>query len=262
MSIFLLTTIKALYGRSHNECAFPGCSSPVIEDTGTVTAEICHIRATSPRGPRYDPHQTPKERNSVDNLVLMCGRHHKIIDTEVRKYTVPELLKIKKEHEGRGPALTLPDTEQVARKIMESYARISVIGNSGNVAIQSPGAIQANSITFKTTRTRVSIQPPSGSVGANRAMVAYCEYLIDRYKKYKIADKTGKGDFKHHLIYQAIQRKFGASWKLVDEGHFPHLVEFLQQRIDKTIIGKNNRKRSHQSYRTFDAWMQDSERID
>lgn len=93
-------------------------------------------------------------------------------------------------------------------------------------------------------------------------MAAYCEYLIDRYQKYQSGDKTGKGDFKYQAIHQAIKRKFGASWKLVDEVHFPRLVEFLQLRIDKTIIGKINRKISHQNYRTFDAWIHDSERID
>ena len=74
MTAPLLTTIKALFARSRNRCAFPDCSVPLTEESDTVTAEICHIRALSPRGPRYDRNQTPEERNSAANLVLMCGR--------------------------------------------------------------------------------------------------------------------------------------------------------------------------------------------
>lgn len=250
-----LSTIKALFARSHNQCAFPGCSVPIVEDTGTVTAEICHIRSLRPRGPRYDKNQTPEERNSAANLILMCGRHHKIIDTEIRKYTSATLLKIKQEHEGRGFAEISPAGTQVAQQLLSHYTQIAVTGNRGNVAIQSPGAIQAKSITIKNTRTKLSVEPPAGSIGAVRAKTAYCQHLIDRYQEYQRADWTGKSKFKYAAIHVAIKKNFGTSWKLLDEEQFEELVAYLQKRIDSTIIGKNNRAKGYSNYRFFDAWL-------
>ncbi len=252
-----LATIKVLFARSHNQCAFPNCLSPVVEDTDTVTAEICHIRALSPGGPRYDKSQTPEERNLVANLVLMCGRHHKIIDTEARKYTATVLLKIKEAHEESGPAKIIPRADHVAKQLLLNYTHINVIGNSGNVAIQSPGAIQAKSITFKNTRTRVSVAPPMGSIGADRAITAYCQHLIDRYQDYQKADWTGKTDFKYQAIHAALKREYG-TWKLLDESRFHEVVAFLQKRIDATLIGKRNRAKGHPNYSSFETWQRDS----
>jgi hypothetical protein len=42
-------TIKKLFALSGNICAFPGCQSPIVESAGTVTGEICHICAKSPK---------------------------------------------------------------------------------------------------------------------------------------------------------------------------------------------------------------------
>ncbi len=250
-----LATFKALFAKSHNRCAFPGCSSPLVEDTGTVTAEVCHIRALRPRGPRYDKDQTPEQRNAAANLVLMCGRHHKVIDTETRKYTTAVLLKIKRDHEEQGIVEITPKVARVAQELLDNYTQIHVTANSGNVAIHSPGAIQAKSLTIKTTRTKLSVEPPVGSIGASRAKVAYCQYLIDRYQEYQKGDKTGKSDYKYQAIHNALKRTFSTHWKLLDEAKFEEVVAFLQRRIDGTILGKLNRSKGHPNYRSFDVWQ-------
>ena len=90
-----LSTIKRLYAMSGNVCAFPGCQVPIVEAAGTVTGEICHIKAQSPQGPRYDTKQTEEERHSYENLILLCRRHHKVVDTEADIYDVPALKEIK-----------------------------------------------------------------------------------------------------------------------------------------------------------------------
>ncbi|TBV00008.1 hypothetical protein DNJ95_02265 [Stutzerimonas kirkiae] len=183
----------------------------------------------------------------------MCGRHHKIIDTETRKYTTAMLLRIKQEHEEQGFAEISPTGARVAQQLLANYTQITVIGNHGNVAIQSPGAIQARSITIKNTRAKLSVAPPAGSIGAARAKVAYCQHLIDRYQEYQKADWSGKSDFKYAAIHIALKRTFGASWKLLDEEQFDELVAYLQKRIDATIIGKRNRARGHPNYSSFEV---------
>ena len=51
-------TVRRLFALSGNMCAFPGCSLPVVESAGTITGEICHIKARSKDGPRYDAAQS------------------------------------------------------------------------------------------------------------------------------------------------------------------------------------------------------------
>lgn len=251
-----LANVKALFARSRNRCAFPGCSCPVVEESGTITGEICHIRALNSRGPRYDRMQTPAERNSAANLLLMCGRHHKIIDTETRKYTPPALLAIKKQHEGRGIAEISPQAARIAERLLQNFLQIPVVSNGGNVAIQSPGAVQTTtSITFKNTRTRVTVAAPAHSIGASREKVAYCQHLIDRYQDFQKSDRTGKSNFKYAAIHVALKRIFGAPWKLLVEEQFPEVVEYLHRRIDATIIGKINRAKGHPNYSSFQAWQ-------
>jgi hypothetical protein len=248
-----LPSVKALFARSKNRCAFPECTSPVVEDSGTVTAEICHIRALKERGPRYDKTQTSEERNATANLILMCGRHHKIIDTETKKFTTPALLAIKRAHEEQGVAEISPQAARVAQQLLANYLQISIIGNSGNIAIHSPGVVQAKSVTFKNTRTKVSLAPPENSIGAARAKVAYCQHLIDRYQEYQKSDRTGKSEFKYAAIHVALKRTFGTQWKLLDEEQFSEVVAYLQRRIDATIVGKLNRANGHPNYSSFEA---------
>ena len=85
-------------------CAFPGCTAPIVDtEHGVVTGEICHIKARSPEGPRYDPNQSTSERDGYENLMLMCGPHNKIIDDRATRdgFTVEMLQGYKRQHESR-----------------------------------------------------------------------------------------------------------------------------------------------------------------
>src|SRR5438309_7582114 len=90
----------ALFTLSGNECAFPDCIAPMFADD-TIVGQICHIRAQSPGGPRYDPSLTAEEVHAIANLILLCGRHHKTVDDHPDEYTPNELLKMKINHEWR-----------------------------------------------------------------------------------------------------------------------------------------------------------------
>jgi tetratricopeptide (TPR) repeat protein/DNA polymerase III delta prime subunit len=92
-------TIKLLFAQSGNRCAFPGCPERLTYNNDTVLAEICHIEGYSPESARYNPAMTTKERNSLENLVLMCAKHHKIIDEHPDEYPTKRLQQIKKKHE-------------------------------------------------------------------------------------------------------------------------------------------------------------------
>jgi len=85
-----------------NRCAFPECSIPIIDHSAnTILAEVCHICARKPRGPRFDERQSDEERHGFDNLILMCGVHHKLIDApeNLERFSTDILLQMKAEHE-------------------------------------------------------------------------------------------------------------------------------------------------------------------
>lgn len=116
-------TLRLLYAHSGNCCAYEGCHNPIFEDDGTLTGECCHIEAYSKDGPRYNEQQTDEERNGYDNLVLMCHRHHKIIDSHPEQYTVERLNIIKKTHENKYSAQHLEATDTMLRLLQKDSER-------------------------------------------------------------------------------------------------------------------------------------------
>lgn len=127
-------TLKRLFGKSGNRCAFPGCSNSLVDDDGTVIGEVCHIRGRRPDAQRYDPDQSPEERHGFDNLILLCGTHHTVIDADARAYSVERLTAMKHDHESSGALV--PDGQAAA-------AAISV-HQSGGITAQSVAVETAN----------------------------------------------------------------------------------------------------------------------
>lgn len=84
-------TIKKLFALSGNRCAFPDCPNPVIQPgkegaDAIVLGAISHISAASDRGPRANSKLTVKQRNSVENLIILCPTHHAIVDGQHEAY--------------------------------------------------------------------------------------------------------------------------------------------------------------------------------
>lgn len=107
-----LPTKKRLFALSSNRCAFPRCTATLV-DGDTVVGKICHIKGARPGSARYDRDQSAVERHGFDNLMLMCGRHHDVIDDDEEAYSVERLLKMKADHEGR--ATPIADELQTKR---------------------------------------------------------------------------------------------------------------------------------------------------
>ena len=112
--------MRLLYAHSGNRCAYPNCHAPIFEEDGLLTAECCHIKAFSPGGPRYDAAQTDEERNSGENLILLCTRHHRIVDADEQTYTVDLLREYKQKHEQQYSANVLKLTDEQLRYLQMS----------------------------------------------------------------------------------------------------------------------------------------------
>ncbi|WP_297596214.1 hypothetical protein [Mycobacterium sp.] len=102
------STVRRLYALSMNRCAYLDCPTQIVTpETGAIVGEVCHIRSQSVGGPRYLASQTDEERHGFENLILMCGNHHKEIDTPANLaiYTEEWLFDTKRTHEEKAREL-------------------------------------------------------------------------------------------------------------------------------------------------------------
>ncbi len=92
---------KKLWGRSGNICSFPACNIELVPEqrANRVIGEEAHIKGEKPVAPRYDSTQSPEDRDSYENHILLCPTHHTEIDSAPEKWTVDILLQIKTKHE-------------------------------------------------------------------------------------------------------------------------------------------------------------------
>lgn len=251
MTTLTLATLKRLFARCRNQCAHPDCNLPIIEESDTVTGDICHIKAASPRGPRYDPAQGEAERHDAKNLILLCKRHHWIVDADENAYTVEVLAKMKQAHEQGGMLEITPQTTRAAERLLASYTSVVVHSNSGQIAVNSPGAIQANTLNVNVTKKKVTVAAPQGSIGGEQALTSYVSYLIGRYQDYQKADTSKDDRLKYMLIHNALKREFKGEWKLLAVARFSDVVAFLHGRIDRTRVGKLNKSKGVPNYHSF-----------
>lgn len=93
-------TLIALFAKSGNVCAFPGCNHELVTSRNVFVGQVCHIEAASPGGQRYNSQSTDEERRAFSNLLLLCYRHHKETD-DVAVFDVQSLRNMKHEHEDR-----------------------------------------------------------------------------------------------------------------------------------------------------------------
>ena len=126
------STLKALFAKSQNQCAFTGCTAPLIDDDDLFIGQVTHIRAASPGGARFDASQSDNERRHISNLLLLCYPHHIKVDHLPDRHTVEELIDIKRRHEQQAtstyeiPASAL---SLLARRLNSYWTRLGTIAS-------------------------------------------------------------------------------------------------------------------------------------
>src|SRR5690606_33741824 len=98
-----------LWVRSGGRCAI--CNKYLLDLNYEVSiGEMAHIVGWSKakKSPRGEAELSLDARNTVDNLMLLCADHHKIIDTKelLEEFTLERLMQHKADHEKRIHHLT------------------------------------------------------------------------------------------------------------------------------------------------------------
>lgn len=112
--------------KSGNRCAMPDCRKEIViertdKDPAAIIGKIAHIKGENPGSARYDANMSDNERNSEENLFLICGDCHTKIDEQQNTYTSDILNKVKKEHEDW-------IRESTSKEILNvSFAELSIV---------------------------------------------------------------------------------------------------------------------------------------
>lgn len=82
-------TSKVLWAEAAGRCAFPECGEKLcMIQAGQFSpfpfGEMAHIKGKREGTNRHDPDQSPVNRESYPNLILLCPTHHTIIDKGIR----------------------------------------------------------------------------------------------------------------------------------------------------------------------------------
>ena len=154
--------LKSLLAHSGNQCYFPDCIHPIFNEKGLYVAELCHIEAVSPNGQRYRESQTIEERDSNENLMFFCHRHHKETDV-ISEYPVSRLKEIKFRHESQFREQTYSaqknQLEQIQNEIKEFWDDVKYLNENSlpieiklEINIHQPDQELLNEIYYSLNR--------------------------------------------------------------------------------------------------------------
>ena len=137
-------------------------------------------------------------------------------------------------------------------KAKNSLTNLGSITAGGNIHVGD----QTTHVRVVKGGKRPAFYPP-GCIGASLAKRNYVKYLVERYHEYREADvRFGRTDrFHYSVIFKNIESTFKAPTFFIPESRFEELVDYLQGRIDNTILGRANTKRGVRNYESFDEYV-------
>lgn len=137
-------TERMLWAASAGICEFKGCRNSLLTHHVTKEpvplADKAHIYAFSEGGKRFS-RLIPREKiNDIANLILVCDRCHKLIDSKDTNYSADELIGMKNEHEERVSRLVSLKPDLQSEVLIYN-------ANIANSSIMISDSIAMNSIT-------------------------------------------------------------------------------------------------------------------
>lgn len=150
-------TIRILWGKAAGICQYKGCNEKLFYDDTTAyefnAAYIAHIVASNPNGPRGDAIRSYQLSDKLENIMIMCDKHHRLIDIiDVTGHPEELLLEMKRQHE--------EDVERVCNYLNVAKTEI--------VNFKSP--IKGNKVNIihnDTVKAVLSGRQPSSRYGIN-----------------------------------------------------------------------------------------------
>ena len=246
-----LSELKALLQKSGNRCAFPKCGALLVEDgmdveDPVVLSKIAHIVARTADGPRGHYPLAMEERNKEANLLLLCARHHDIVDKQERLYTVERLRQMKEDHEAlvltaMGDAIAKRDGQGSERL---KYVHENLVSTVFPV-IEGPSHIYGAPCRFSA---RQNEDVRAGMVPPRKASVI-CPYIMKAGNLYAFQDLSDRrGPFCKVVNWRRVERILVAEW-CADPITHNWFIELLGRSLNK-VTGRKGLQwdREHHRY--------------
>ena len=212
-------TKKLIIQEAAGICGFCG-------ENDVSTLEFHHIHGQN----FSDPH-------APENLIYVCKNCHGKITSGQTSEADVDLRKRILQYSGNP-----------SRKITGKSQIVNITGgvNTGTIA---------NEIHFHGRISRKPTNPaPIGTIGAEAVKRNYLKHLIDRYHEFAKADK--REGYKYPVFYQAIKRRYGAKWDRILLHQFEDACAYIQERIDKTALGRNKKAKRQSNYSSFNEYCE------
>lgn len=214
-----------VYQEAGNQCAF--CD---INDVHVL--EVHHIKSKEEGG-----------GNEPQNLILVCSNCHSKITSGI--ITKEEVVSIKGEliytRPRKSTQLSTSNVVSIRGEVKES--------------------IFANVVNFRGSKKSKTLKMnySAGTIGADVIKKNYLDHLIHRYYEYRKADKSfgayaHANKFNYAEIHKSIESKFKAKTFFIPINRFQEVCQYVQNRIDKTILAKTNKSEGNRNYSTFEEY--------
>jgi hypothetical protein len=102
---------------------------------------------------------------------------------------------------------------------------------------------------------------PDGALGTDLMKKNYVSHLAKRYGDWKREElKRRREKFTWAALYSHIAKRYKVpGMNHIPLNQFSDLVSYLQERIDKTIMGKSQRTKGYRSYKSFEEFLKEFE---
>jgi len=193
----------SLWTVSAGRCQYRGCNKPLYQDILTKrrynSAYIAHIVADVPGGPRGDKKRSPLLADKLENLMLLCDTHHRLIDKiDVAGHDEVLLLKMKKEHEDRIATVTsiAPDMQS---QIITYRANVGVHTPPVNYEVVSEYLLPEH---YPATSSAIDLGLHNSPFRDKNSTFwsAELENLETQFKE-QLTPKLRKGELKHLSLF-------------------------------------------------------------
>jgi hypothetical protein len=190
-----------LFVRAGGRCEFDGCPKYLLEHHVTLTegnfAQMAHIVAFQPGGPRGDAEPRPQDINEVGNLMLLCPECHKLIDDNPEKFTVRTLRGYKERHENHIHYMTGLSPESKTSLLVFT-------ANIGNQAVYIPFGqmLEAVSPRYPMSRPGTIIDLTQLHIDGSASLATACDTIERKIRR--LYDAGSEAEAVKHLSVFAL----------------------------------------------------------
>ncbi len=212
---------KELFQESGSVCA-------ICDNTDVNKLIIHHI----------EPFAVTKS-HEPENLIVVCANCHR--DADLGIIPKERLRKIKASL--RGP-LKFPTAKT---------GPSTIVSGEHNIVAATGGVVNIDSVQFRTAAKR-SIPPVlPGTVATDALRYNYLNYLANRYMEFRKWHCDTEGtEFKPMLVHVNFKRRFKCAIRHLPLTRFDEAVDYLQNQIANSKLGKIQRGKSRAIFQSFE----------